>query len=141
MPCQRLTMHKTREILRLKYDCGLSNRAIGQSCRISPSSVSDTLLRFRQAGLPWPLPQELSNDVLEKRLYPGRGKRSDLAEPDYKQLHRELRKKGVTLELLWQEYKSRHPDDGYQYSQYCQKYRYESFVTHRLLLTVSSTRV
>ena len=123
MPCHRMTMHKTREILRLKYDCGLSNREIGQSCRISPSSVSDTLRRARQAGLSWPLADECTDEVLEAQLYCGRGNRSALVEPDYAEIHRELRNKGVTLELLWQEYKSAHPDDGYQYSRYCQLYR------------------
>ena len=118
-------MRKIREVLRLKWACELSNRAVATSCAIAPSTVWDYVHRATQAGLSWPLPEELTDENLEARLFataPGRrGERHPL--PDWTALHRELRRKGVTLFLLWQEYKAAHPDDGYQYSQFCQRYR------------------
>ena len=124
MPAKRLSMRKIREILRLHHECGLSNRAIGRSIAVSPSTVSDCLLRTKVAGLGWPLAPEMDDTVLENLLYPladeGRGPR---AEPNFESIHKELRRKGVTVQLLWQEYKLNHPDDGYQYSQFCERYR------------------
>ena len=63
-------MRKIREILRLKYECGRSNRDIGQSCGIGSSTVSEYLQRVRMAGLAWPLPEGLSDQALEQRLFP-----------------------------------------------------------------------
>lgn len=117
-------MRKTREILRLHHDRGLSNRAIARSIAASPATVSDCLLRAKVVGLGWPLEPELDDTALENLLYPvsaaGRGPR---AEPDFGAIHREMRRKGVTLQLLWQEYKLDHPDDGYQYSRFCELYK------------------
>jgi transposase len=73
----------------------------------------------------WPLPSELDDTQLEARLYPlpARGKADTRPMPDWAEVHRELKRKGVTLLLLWQEYKATHPD-GLQYSQFCDRYRY-----------------
>lgn len=124
MPAKRLSMRKTREILRLHHDRGLSNRAIGRSIAASPATVSDCLLRAKVVGLGWPLAPELDDTALENLLYPvsaaGRGPRT---EPDFEGINKELRRKGVTLQLLWQEYKLDHPDDGYQYSRFCELYK------------------
>ena len=117
-------MRKIREILRLKYECGRSNRDIGQSCGIGSSTVSEYLQRVRMAGLAWPLPEGLSDQALEQRLFPPPISR-DTARllPDFHEIHNELQsRRGVTLNLLWQEYKEQHPD-GYQYSWFCQHYR------------------
>ena len=117
-------MRKIREILRLKYECGRSNRDIGQSCGIGSSTVSEYLQRVRMAGLAWPLPEGLSDQALEQRLFPPPIPR-DTARllPDFHEIHKELQsRRGVTLNLLWQEYKEQHPD-GYQYSWFCQHYR------------------
>jgi transposase len=72
--------------------------------------------------LSWPLPSDLDDAVLEAKLYPADSSERNKAAPDLKHVHRELRRKGVTLELLWQEYRALHPD-GYGYSRFCDLYR------------------
>jgi len=124
MPKKRLSMRKIKDVLKLKFDRGLSLREIAQSISASPSTVSDLLVRFRLAGVPWPLPEQLRESELEARLYPRQGVRShERPLPDFQTVHEELRRKGVTLQLLWQEYKQAYPEDGYQYSQFCERYR------------------
>lgn len=123
MPAHRLTMRKTREILRLKWFAKLSARQVARSCKVSPTTVSDCVARAKVAGLSWPLPDELDDAALERLLYPPPKGKADRPLPDFAQLYRELKRKGVTLELLWQEYKADHPDDGYHYSQFCGLYR------------------
>jgi transposase len=119
----RLSMRKTREILRLKYEAQLSNRSISRACRVSPSTVWECLHRFEVAGLSWPLPEEMDDSVLEQQLYRREEGTSPLDphRPDWDWVRRELRKKHVTLMLLWQEYRSVHPE-GYQYSWFCRHY-------------------
>jgi len=118
-----MTMHKAREILRLKWEQGLSNREVGRSVKASPSTVSGCLLRAKVAGLSWPLPDTVDDAALEALLYPRKGSRKDRPQPDFKHIYRELKRKGVTLELLWMEYKAAHPERGYQDSQFCELYR------------------
>jgi transposase len=74
------------------------------------------------AGLSWPLPNDLDDAKLETKLYPADSADRNKAAPDLKYVHRELRRKGVTLELLWQEYRTLHPE-GYGYSRFCDLYR------------------
>jgi transposase len=124
MPAERLTMRKIREVFRLKFDCDISNRQIAKSCKIARSTVAEYLFRFQQAALSWPLPQNLDDNQLEQLLYPQlpalpAHKRP---VPDWSYIHQQLRQKSVTLMLLWQEYKEIHPH-GYQYSQFCHRYR------------------
>jgi transposase len=84
-------MRKIQEILRLKYECGRSNREIGQSCGIGSSTVSDYLQRAMMAGLNWPLPAGLTDDVLEKLLYPPPTQRNSVRFiPDFSEIHKEL---------------------------------------------------
>lgn len=117
----RLSMRKTREILRLHHTADLSNRGIARSLGVSPATVSDCLCRARAAGLNWPLPEALDDGNLEQALYPPA---TDPARalPDWPMVHRELQRKGVTLLLLWQEYKAAHPE-GLMYSAFCDRYR------------------
>jgi len=124
MPAERLTMRKIREVFRLKFDCKLSNRKIAKSCLIARSTVAEYLFRFHQAALRWPLPDDMDDIQLEQLLYPIplRSLRDSRPLPNYDYIHAELRKKGVTLSLLWQEYKEEEPH-GYQYSQFCNRYR------------------
>jgi transposase len=97
---------------------------VASSLKVSPSTVFDCTGRAKAAGLSWPLPEELDDGLLESRLYPkGTLVAVKRAEPDFETVHKELKRKGVTLQLLWHEYKQNHPDDGYQYSQYCERYR------------------
>jgi transposase len=124
MPAERLTMRKIREVFRLKFDCELSNRKIAKSCHIARSTVAEYLFRFQQAALNWPSPKEMDDSQLEQLLYPATPApfASLRPLPDCNYIHTELRKKGVTLRLLWQEYKEQNPH-GYQYSQFCHLYR------------------
>jgi len=119
----RLSMRKVREVLRLKWEMRLSHRDVARSLGISHSTVIEYLRRARQAGLSWPLPEELDDARLEALLFPPSPPANvPRALPDWSHVHQELRRKGVTLQLLWLEYKARHPE-GYQYSQFCELYR------------------
>ncbi len=122
MAAERLSMRTTREILRLKWACQRSNREIARSCGISRSTVAECLHRAAAAGLAWPLPPELDDGTLEARLYRRPGRPAIRPLPDWVTLHHELRHPGVTLQLLWQEYKAGQPT-GLQYSQFCVHYR------------------
>ena len=123
MPQERLSMRKIREVLRLKWECQLPHRAIARSCSISHSTVGEYVRLATQAGLSWPLPEDLDDDELYRRLYPDSDSspRSSRPLPDWAGVHTELRKKSVTLRLLWVEYRETHPD-GYAYSRFCELY-------------------
>lgn len=122
-------MRKSREIIRLHFE-GLTNRQIARICHISRSTVADYLARAKRAGLNWPLPTDLDEVQVDALLFgsptssPTQQKSPESLRllPDMVHLHRELRRKHVTLKLLWDEYKAEHPD-GYQYSQFCEHYR------------------
>jgi len=123
MPAERVTMRKIKDILRLKWACGLSNRQVAASCGVARSTVAETLYRATAAGLTWPFPEDLDDQQLETRLYPVAPSPTGppRAVPDWATVHQELTRKGVTLALLWQEYNAQHPD-GYQYSRFCDRY-------------------
>ena len=124
MPTKRLTMRKIREILRLKFDCKLNYGQIAKSCGIGRTTVSDYLKRFEASLWQWPLGSEIDDARLEQILFPSTQLTHcpDRAGIDWEYIHRELRRKSVTLMLLWQEYKAQYPE-GYQYSQFCHLYR------------------
>lgn len=124
MAQERLTLRKIREILRLKWDKGLSNRTIARSCRTSHSTVGEYVKRAEMAGLKWPLPEDIDDEKLAELLFPrtGQEKQQAIPIPDWDKVHTELRRKGVTLQLLWNEYIEKHPE-GYCYSQFCALYR------------------
>ena len=124
MAQKRLSMRKIEEILRLKYERGLSHRAIGQSCAVSAGTVSDYVSRAKAAGLSWPLPEGLSGEKLEAMLFPSYPQTAErqIVQPDWAEVHKELRRKSVTRSLLWVEYRQAHPE-GYGYSQFCYHYR------------------
>ena len=117
-------MRKIKEVLRLKWERGLSNRQVAAACGISRPTVSEYLRRAAEAELGWPLPEDLSEAQLEQRLFPPPPDLPAQARgiPDWKRIHDELRGKNVTLFLLWQEYREANPD-GYQYSWFCEHYR------------------
>jgi transposase len=123
MSAKRLSMRKIREVLRLGWSLGLSHRAIGRSCGIGHSAVAEYLKRAEKAGLRWPLSPEMDNAQLERLLFPpvAHIPSSERPLPDWSELHRELKRKGVTLSLLWEEYKAENPD-GFQYSRFCELY-------------------
>ena len=100
-------MRKTKEILCLKLDVGLSNRQVARATGVSCSTVSETVARLKAAGLTWPLPEGLSEAALERCLYRRKGEvAGDTREPDWQHVHAELSRKHVTLTLLWSEYKA-----------------------------------
>ena len=128
MAQERLSMRKIKEILRLK-SCGLSHRQIAASCQMAQSTVTLYLQRIQTAGLTWPLPEDLTEDAIEAKLFPrdaaARFQLQDRPLPDFARIHEELRihqKVNLTLDLLWREYKEQYPD-GYAYSQFCEHYR------------------
>ncbi len=124
MAKERLSMRKIKEILRLKWACSLSNRQIGISCSISHSTVADYILRAKLDGLSWPLEPGMDDAALENLLFPvtQNAVAANRQMPDMEYLYQEMKKKSVTLQLLWYEYKQANPD-GYQYSQFCNLYR------------------
>ncbi|NIV47351.1 MAG: IS21 family transposase, partial [Gammaproteobacteria bacterium] len=114
-------MRKIREVLRLRA-AGHGQRAIARSVGIGQSTVGDCLQRARRAGVGWPT--ALDDTALERALYPPAPDLPSAARavPDWARVHGELKRKGVTLFLLWEEYKAAHPE-GFQYSWFCQHYR------------------
>ena len=119
-----VSMHKTKEILRLKYELGLTNRQIAASLNLSHTCVDQHLHQAQQAGIGWPLPADLDDAQLRQRLratepLPPEPKRY---LPPMVEVHRELQRKGVTLQLVWEEYRRVHPD-GYAYTQFWEYYR------------------
>ncbi len=123
MPRERISMRKIKEVLRLVFDCKASKCQAAKASGISHSTASDYLARFKTSGLAWPLPEEAQGAFLEDKLYPkilsGQSARSPL---DYEYLFREVRRPYVTLTLLWEEYKTQHPD-GYQHSQFAKLFK------------------
>ena len=118
----RLPMRKIRDVLRLSA-AGMSQRKIAASLGVSATAAGDCIRRARRAGLSWPVPEGLTDAALEHRLYPPAMAAKDRRpQPNWAVVHRELRRPGVTLQLLWEEHRSVHPD-GYGYSRYCQLYR------------------
>lgn len=123
MPRKRVSMRKIREALRLKWGLGIDERQTARSCRISRSTLWEYLRRAKDAGLSWPLPDDLDDAALEALLFqgdPNRGMRRPA--PDWLEIHRERKRKGVTLLLLWQEYIAQYPN-GYGYVTFTTKYR------------------
>ena len=117
MPADRLAMHQIKDILRLRYEAGLSQREIARSLDLSVGVVSKYLQLATAAGIRWPLPDELNETALAQKLQPTSAPTTPtLPLPDFAQLHQELRHKGVTLQLLWEEYAAQHPSDHYSYS-------------------------
>jgi transposase len=126
MPNRRLSVRKIKEILRLKLDCGISEREISRSCHVSRSTVADYLRRAVAAKLTWSEASALAESQLEERLFPTERIPSAVKRPppDYEHIYNELRtfrKFNLTLSQLWVEYKEKHPD-GYQYTQFCEHY-------------------
>jgi transposase len=125
----RLTMRKIREVLRLKLECGCSHRQIASSCQLGLGTVSDYAARARKSGLSWADVQTLSDAELEARMFRQRQYAAAAARApiECEWVHQELRRTGVTLQLLWTEYTeaAQARGDGlepYQYSQFCEHY-------------------
>ena len=124
MPAERIAMRHVRDVLRLKA-AGVAGNEIARRVGVASSTVRLTLKRLAAAGLNWPLPAALNDAALEEQLFTAVGKKQGhrrLTEPDWAAIHRELKRKHVTLQSLWDEYSERRPD-GYRYSRFCELYR------------------
>ena len=116
-------MRQVREVLRLYYAAGMSARAIARSLKVSPATVGKCIRRAEARGVSWPLPDSVDDAGLERRLFPASAPSArPRAMPRWSEVHRELRRKGVTLVLVWEEYKAAHPE-GLQSSGFCEQYR------------------
>src|SRR3984885_10531061 len=118
-------MRRAREILRLHYEAKLNERQIAKICSVGKGTVRRYLQRTTAAGLSWPLPADLDDATLEKKLFPAPpvAGPEERPVPDCAAIHKELKsRRNVTLQLLWEEYKQANPS-GYAYSWYCELYR------------------
>lgn len=116
-------MRKIQEVLRLHIQAGLSERTIAKSVSLSRSTVGKIITRAQELGMSWPLPADVDDAGLEAMLFPvPQGRPKNCFEPEWNRIYQELKRKGVTLQLLWMEYKEQNTD-GYQYSQFCERYR------------------
>ena len=125
MPAERVAMRRAREIIHLKFSACVPTREIAWRLGIAASTVRETLRRLESAGLNWPLPDDMTDGKLETALYTNRGTKQGHrrhAEPDWPMVHRELKRKHVTLLIVWDEYIAENPG-GYSYSRFCELYR------------------
>lgn len=125
MPAERLSMRKLKEVLRLTYNSHLSQRQVASSLRLSKTTVRKYLALANSAGLSWPLPDTVDDHELARLLFPASasGAPQQLTQPDFPTIHQELKRKGVTLTLLWEEYAAANPDSAYHYSWFCELYQ------------------
>jgi len=119
-------MHQIIEVLRLKHAAHLSHRQIARALKISTGTVTNYLSSAQRAGLSWPLPDGVDDAALNKLLWqeakPTVPDPQQRVLPDFVNIHEELKRKGVTRQLLWEEYRQRHPENSYRYTQFCVLY-------------------
>lgn len=125
MPNPRVQMSRIKEVLRLKYESRLSHRQIAGALKVSIGTVSNYLLLFEQIRLSYPLSADLTEEALEKLFSAVKPppKECEFAAPDFAEIHRQLKQKGVTRQLLWEEYAAVYPTNHYRYTQFCFYYR------------------
>lgn len=128
MPTEKVSMRKIREVLRLTFEARLTQRQVAASVGLSQSVISKYLAAARAAPMGWPVPADLDDQALEERLFPAaRGTMAPrpprFASPDYPAIHAQLKRKGVTLQLLWEEYRHDQGEHSYSYPQFCWHYR------------------
>lgn len=123
MATERLPMRKVLEILRLRWVLGLTVRETSAALGMSTGAVSRTTERAHAAALSYEAASALTHEALEAALYPVPTRSSSFVEPDVRWIHRELRRVGVTLELLHQEYRAEHGEQALGYSAFCRRYQ------------------
>src|ERR1700752_5328076 len=122
MPTERLAMRKVREVLRLKHAVGLSYREISEATGVGKTAVYEYIRRAEAIGITWPVAEEIDDATLERRLFARPGALVlERDAVDWAKVHEELKRRGVTLLLLWQEYRAG-DQDGYGYSRFCDLY-------------------
>jgi len=124
MPAERAPMRKVREVLRLRHALGVSERQIAVTVGVSRSTVGEYLRRAAVIGITWPVPEGLDDGELERRLFtpPTFDEKPGQPLPDWSYVHKELKRRSVTLLLLWEEYRAEYAD-GYGYSRFCDLHR------------------
>lgn len=125
MPTERIAMHRIKELLRLRYECALSFERIARALKVSKGVVAKYVKAAEVSGLDWTALGALDDEALERRLNlrHGRGPAQSHVAPDFAQVHVELKRNGVTLALLWEEYRQAQGEASYQYSRFCDLYR------------------
>ena len=117
-------MRKIKDVLRLKLDAKLSHQQIADALGLSKGVVTKYVGLAATVGLDWVAIQGMDETALERRLLVGSRNTRDYVQPDYGRLHQELRRKGMTLMLLWEEHGADYADrQTYSYSQFCENYR------------------
>jgi transposase len=123
MPKMRVSMRKIREVLRLTHELGLSVRQVSEATGVSKTAVGEFVTRAKVIGITWPVPPEISDAELERRLFTPAGSHDERTRtvPDWAKVHEELKRPAVTRLILWEEYRAEVPD-GLGYARYCQIY-------------------
>src|SRR5947208_8877356 len=122
MPAERLSMRKVREVLRLKHTLGMSLRQISEATGVGKTVVGEYVRRARVIGITWPVPEAIDDAELERRLFPIPCETGPpRAAVDWRKVHEEMKRRSVTLVLLWEEYRAEQTD-GYGYSRFCDLY-------------------
>ena len=123
MPTMRVSMKKIRDVLRLTHELKLSVRQVCEATGVGKTAVGEYVSRARVLGITWPVPPEIDDAELERRLFVPAGFRDGTARavPDWAKVHEELKRRGVTLMILWEEHRAE-CQDGHGYSQYCELY-------------------
>src|SRR5215468_7118095 len=122
MPKNRVSMRKIREVLRLTHEHKLSVRQVSKATGVGKTAVSEFVARAKVIGITWPIPPEISDAELEARLFTPAGLReSTRPVPDWVKVHQELKRRHVTLMILWEEYRAE-VCNGHGYSRYCELY-------------------
>ena len=117
-------MRKIRDVLRLRLEARLSIRQVKASTKVSVGAIQKLLSQAELLGLSWPLPPDLDDAQLAQMFYPGADTTASrrYQVPDWPAVHQELKRKGMTKQLLWEEYTEQYPNRCYSYSQYCDRY-------------------
>src|SRR5260370_3246678 len=123
MARMRMSMKKIREVLRLTHELGLSVRQVREATGVGKTAVSEYVSRAKVIGITWPIPPEISDAELERRLFTPAGfhEGSTNQLPDWTKVHEELKRRRVTLMILWEEHRAEHVD-GHGYSRFCELY-------------------
>jgi transposase len=118
-----MSMRKIREVLRLTHELGLSVRQVREATGVGKTAVSEYVSRARVIGITWPIPPEITDAELERRLFTPAGfhEGSTKPLPDWTKVHEELKRRGVTLMILWEEHRAAYVD-GHGYSRFCERY-------------------
>lgn len=118
-------MRKFKDVLRLKHQAGLSQRQIADALHLSLDVVNKYLNASAAAGIGWPPPEALTDSQLRRHLLPRASAAAEeiYAQPDFAAMHQELKKKGGTRQLIWEEYAQQYPNNHYQYTQFCFYYQ------------------